>query len=378
MLSQTKWLRTGLVALMVVASLSGIALAKKPTPPPDPEPEPDPPPVTYTITWLDDFQSNYVNAINSHGQAVGLGESPELCGGEPFAYLYTPATGMVDLHTLLPAGHDWYLRNANDINDQGQIVGYGFRAGSDKGRGWRYTPALLDDDGNELMPAVIEEIAAPSDTDQKTVASRINEQGEVAGNTVDANRVSHVWFFSDEVGLIPLEVGGDKARGLNESSQILVGGSGTTIRVFPLGEPEFFDDVYGQAINDIGEFVGSISVEVPINKKRTTTVTRAIRHDGVTPLDLGAGDNSCAYGINNHGDVVGTLETDLDTRGFVYLEEFQQLVRLDDAVVGDPIDVARWFDPGIQTHPTETNNIGQISGELSTRIGFILTPVPAD
>lgn len=108
MSSQMKWARSGLAGLMVVALLLGNAWAAKPVkPPPEPEPEPDPPPVTYSITWLDDFATQDVAAINSDGDVVGVARTPENFGAEPFAFVYTPAKGMVDVNRLLPADSNW-------------------------------------------------------------------------------------------------------------------------------------------------------------------------------------------------------------------------------------------------------------------------------
>src|SRR4029079_17082067 len=42
------------------------------------------------------------------------------------AFLYTDAAGLRDLNTLIDPSLGWVLQAANDINDAGQIVGYGF------------------------------------------------------------------------------------------------------------------------------------------------------------------------------------------------------------------------------------------------------------
>jgi probable HAF family extracellular repeat protein len=45
---------------------------------------------------------------------------------------------MVDLNTLLPLNSGWVLMEANDINDNGQITGYGLHNGV--GRAFRLSP----------------------------------------------------------------------------------------------------------------------------------------------------------------------------------------------------------------------------------------------
>ena len=168
MLSQIKWARTALATLMVVALLAGgLALAKKPVPPPDPDPDPDPSPVTYQITWLDTFAYTDANSVNSLGHVVGPAKSPDRYDGEYFAYVYTPGTGMVDLNTLLPEASGWRLWTAYDINDLGQIVGEGYLTGVETRLAYRYTPALLAEDGSELLPAIVEALGPLHSDDQR-------------------------------------------------------------------------------------------------------------------------------------------------------------------------------------------------------------------
>lgn len=61
-------------------------------------------------------------AINNLGQIVGY--SDHLPGGDPHAFLYQ--NGQIgDLNFLIDPASGWLLRGATDINDSGQIVGYG-------------------------------------------------------------------------------------------------------------------------------------------------------------------------------------------------------------------------------------------------------------
>jgi uncharacterized membrane protein len=298
---------------------------------------------------------------------------------------------MVDLNTLLTEASGWYLWTAYDINDRGQIVGEGYLTGVETRLAYRYTPAVLDENGNELETAVIEALGPLNADDQRTSPRGINEHGEVCGFTKDASGQYHIWFYSDDLGMVTVMSGtqGDSlaARRINESGQILVDGpSRHATRVLPFGDPEYFHLGWGSYpsawdMNDSGHFVGSAGFEVPINKKRTTTENRAVCHDGNTLLDLGAGKDSFAYGINKHGDVVGRYPTG----GFVYLEEFQQLVNLDNAVVGDETDLSLWFHETSSKWPQRINDAGQIVGDLinydvlvSGRHAFVLTPIPPE
>jgi probable HAF family extracellular repeat protein len=64
---------------------------------------------------------SYAYAINNLGQAVGASDSS---AGAQRAVLFDRGT-LKDLNRLIPAGADWLLTDARDINDAGQIVGTG-------------------------------------------------------------------------------------------------------------------------------------------------------------------------------------------------------------------------------------------------------------
>jgi probable HAF family extracellular repeat protein len=71
----------------------------------------------------------YATGINASGQIVGWGY-PAARGGD-YAFLYTPASGMLDLNSILPLNSGWVVTNAHAINDAGQIVGTGKYQGQD-------------------------------------------------------------------------------------------------------------------------------------------------------------------------------------------------------------------------------------------------------
>jgi probable HAF family extracellular repeat protein len=60
--------------------------------------------------------------INNLGEVVGDLGVPS---GVSHAFLWDSLNGMQDLNDLIPAHSGWELRSAQDINDVGQIVGYG-------------------------------------------------------------------------------------------------------------------------------------------------------------------------------------------------------------------------------------------------------------
>jgi trimeric autotransporter adhesin len=75
-------------------------------------------------------------AINQHGTIVGHSRDYD---NEPHACLWQDGQ-IYDLNHLIPPGSGWRLQEALDINDCGQIVGYGNRAGSDDRHAFLLTP----------------------------------------------------------------------------------------------------------------------------------------------------------------------------------------------------------------------------------------------
>jgi probable HAF family extracellular repeat protein len=60
---------------------------------------------------------SYGNSINSSGQIVGHVQPMQCCS---YPFLYTPASGILDLNSLLPPNSGWTLSGALAINDIGQ------------------------------------------------------------------------------------------------------------------------------------------------------------------------------------------------------------------------------------------------------------------
>ncbi|MFO7905815.1 MAG: hypothetical protein ACQESR_14610 [Planctomycetota bacterium] len=138
--------------------------------------------------------------------------------------------------------------------------------------------------------------------------------------------------------------------------------------------------IWGNDMNEGGAFVGRTVLEaVQKNRNKVELRMGAYRHDDEGGfLDLGAGEYSEANGINDFGDVVGVYSGNAGP-GFVYLEGFG-LVNLDEAVTGDPDDLAIWFDTDTNTSPQRINDSGQIAGHayvglVGSRQAFLLTPV---
>jgi probable HAF family extracellular repeat protein len=74
--------------------------------------------------------------VNDAGEVVGYSQAAD---GRQRAFLYRPATGMLDLNTRIDPALGWELQEARGINRTGQIVGWGVRNGVGP-RAFRLTP----------------------------------------------------------------------------------------------------------------------------------------------------------------------------------------------------------------------------------------------
>jgi probable HAF family extracellular repeat protein len=89
---------------------------------------------------------SYANGINDKGQVVGNSLFSTDCPscGPPHAFLYSEGQ-MQDLNDLIPANSGWTLTDAREINNSGQIVGFGKLNGNLATRLFLATP---DSDGD--------------------------------------------------------------------------------------------------------------------------------------------------------------------------------------------------------------------------------------
>jgi probable HAF family extracellular repeat protein len=66
-----------------------------------------------------------LSGINIFGQIVGV-FCPEPCSGNQHAFIWTKNTGWLDLNSLIKPNSGWELVLPSDINEWGQIAGWGF------------------------------------------------------------------------------------------------------------------------------------------------------------------------------------------------------------------------------------------------------------
>jgi probable HAF family extracellular repeat protein len=75
---------------------------------------------------LPGYRESDAEAVNSRGEVVGRAMGP---GNRAFIW---SNGGMYDLNDLIPANSGWVLQSARDINESGQIIGYGTFNGVDE------------------------------------------------------------------------------------------------------------------------------------------------------------------------------------------------------------------------------------------------------
>lgn len=85
-------------------------------------------------------QSNRASKINDFGQVVGTGA---VSGFTAQAVLYTDGFGLQALDSLIDPALGWTLQGANDINERGQITGFGKVAATGETHAYRLDPAYF-------------------------------------------------------------------------------------------------------------------------------------------------------------------------------------------------------------------------------------------
>lgn len=82
---------------------------------------------TTDLGTLPGDDASYATGISDSGEVVGWCSTPNGGDGgyEQQAFLYTKATGMVNLNSLLPDNSGWNLISATAINNSGQVIGQG-------------------------------------------------------------------------------------------------------------------------------------------------------------------------------------------------------------------------------------------------------------
>ena len=297
--------------------------------------------VRYSITQLVPNDPNIGSAvagfINEYGAVAGSFYDPDFVALHALRY---DQVGFTDLG-VGPRGS---FGGVSGINDHGQISAYG------RGHAFRYTPGIGYEDLG-TGPGFAAETGG------------INNSGQIAGTYTANNGADYAFRYSDGAGVVELGTLpgalGSVAFGINNAGWV-TGTSGN--RAFIYHDGSGMVDIgpgRGFAINDAGVVVG-----------RDLQTHPTIYMDGLT---INLGGIGGALDINNHNLVVGIVDVDNFTRGFVWSQEegMQDLNNLIDPNSG-------WFIAAAGA----VNDNGQIVGwGFSPERGtvptpFLLNPVP--
>jgi probable HAF family extracellular repeat protein len=145
-------------------------------------------------------------AINDSGAVIGQGDSAE---GYTVPFLYKDGA-MFDLNTLIPADSGWRIMDAHDINNNGQIVGYGQLNGS--GRAFLLTPKNTTPQpvdsassevaaGGTLSTATGDGTASSSDPVNTTITSPVGGTVSITETSTAQQAPSGFTFFGEQVNI---------------------------------------------------------------------------------------------------------------------------------------------------------------------------------
>ena len=88
---------------------------------------------TLEIAPLTGYERSRALGINNGGQMVGIMWDSDQAGATEHAFIFDTTNGVRDLNSLIDSSTGWVLNFARDINDNGQIVGYGELNGLKRG-----------------------------------------------------------------------------------------------------------------------------------------------------------------------------------------------------------------------------------------------------
>ncbi len=266
--------------------------------------------VTAAMAWIHDGTDyvdlgnfgnsfTYAYAINNLGEVVGAGSAP---GVGYVAFIYDSTNGLRDLNTVAPVGEDWVLAYANDIIDDGTVVGTGSFQ-DEANHGYVY-------DGDTIV-----DMGALGSSGSVTA---VNNNHVVIGQTYEDRKYRAFMWYPDH-GRIPIDrilpVAGEwyleSVRDINDACQMV--GYGTN----PAGEEHaFLMEPYTLnklpvAVDDVAETDEDVSVDVNVLANDSDG-----DGDPLTIIRVGLASNGTAA---NNGDGTVTYTPD---RGFGGVDQF--------------------------------------------------------
>jgi probable HAF family extracellular repeat protein len=196
------------------------------------------------------------------------------------AALLPPAAQSAGLYAITDLGtFGGGTSAANAINDLGQVVGSADLTNTSP----TWTHAFLYSNGVMTDLGVLSTYVTGSGTYSMSMALGINNSGRIVGKSYTSLGRYHAFFYDE--------------------------GQMTDLGVLPGN-----DQSQARSINDIGQIVGATEPSGPIQ-------AFIYYNSAMTPVGTLGGTQSSAYGINNHGQIVGdswVTNSGLSDTAFVY------------------------------------------------------------
>jgi len=271
----------------------------------------------YLLGPLQGEDSSEAWASNSSLKAVGTSWLIEQIG--PLWYFYPTAVmwspgQLVPLQDLVVSGPDMELDYGIDINEAGQIIGYGRYSGEVGGYGFLLEDGVLTDLGT---------LGGYS-----SEANAINEEGIIVGQAWTDGGQNHAFRWEDGLMTDLGTLGGrdSRATGVNDFGQIVGGAQSQTspelavlwenggmITLGTLGG----NQSNANSINNQGQIVGFSTDEQYYAHAFFWEEGTMYNLADLIPQDQGWGGRANAYDINNAGQVVGLMYRGDGDHGFV-------------------------------------------------------------
>lgn len=328
----------------------------------------------YRITELNPangFEDSYASSINDSGQVAGASTTHSFIQNN--SYIKSQATiwtlsGTTTMSTAANAG-----TNAIAINNSGHIAGFNAKNATPDGY-------LLTDNPHPINATLWSNNTTTTLSSlggNQSIANDINDNDQIVGwsKTSQSLQVATVWDNGNANALSTPGQANSEAFAINNNGIIVgqIGGGGTAFDVQAVSWTNktltYLDTIgHSQAfdINDSNQIVGWSQ---HFGSGQYATLWE---NGNATDLSIAGGYASWAYGINNHGAIVGSYITGDTFKEYAVLWENGNAVNLASLLVNGT---------GISLYTADDiNNQGWIianginsNGE---RRSFLLTPVP--
>jgi len=319
----------------------------------------------YTITDLGTLSAasgSWAHGINSHAAVVGVSGSEESTVGH--AFTWTGTAGMQDLGTL--PGHEFSTAAA--INDAGTVVGTSVHS---------YLGHIFARRAVIWQGGSITDLGTVNSSDFGSSAKAINNLGQVVGGYETGSFFPRPFIWSASGGMHDLGVfsqySGSVATSINDSDTV-VGLAGSDPIVWTGGAPRSLGVTPAQIYTIMSGNFGTIP-EPQINNAGTVVFGNLVSAGGTWTAMASLPDSFSSvmpigHGLNQAGQVVGTLPGENADSGFLY-------------AAGNPKDL-NWLtdqsSPWLISKAQAINDAGQIAaiGYSASSGGYhalLLSPV---